>query len=343
MAAWADDQAHDGDTCWSRWSSLVQQARRFGAELLGASSDEVAIVRNTTEGIGLVAEGFPWHSGDNVVLPADEFPSNQYPWMNLASRGVEARRVPVESGAKALDALAAACDRRTRIVAVSWIGYASGWRHDVDALVELAHGRGAYLFLDAIQGLGAFPLDVSRTHVDFLAADGHKWLLGPEGAGLFYLRSEHLDLLRPLGIGWHSVVHSGDYSRIELDLRKSASRYEGGSYNVSGTIGLGASLELLASFGPSAIEQRLFEITEMACERLLAAGAAIATVRDEPRHTSGIVSFELPGRDPQEVRRRCLEQGVALGCRAGRLRISPHAYSNDADIERLIAALSIRA
>jgi selenocysteine lyase/cysteine desulfurase len=215
LVAWANDLAENGCADWPRWAERLEDVRRRGAELISASTDEIALIRNTTEGVNLVAEGFPWQAGDNVVVPADEFPTNLYPWMNLAARGVEVRRVPVDQGRVDLDRLAAACDARTRIVAVSWVGYASGWRNDVDALVELAHGRGALLFLDAIQGLGVFPLDVRRTPVDFLAADGHKWLLGPEGAGLFYLRREHLDLLRPVGLGWNSVVQSYDFDRIE--------------------------------------------------------------------------------------------------------------------------------
>jgi selenocysteine lyase/cysteine desulfurase len=163
-------------------------------------------------------------------------------------------------------------------------------------------------------------------------------MLGPEGAGLFYLRREHLDRLRPRGIGWNSVVGAHDFSRIELDLKRTAERYEGGSQNMVGLIALKASLELLAEFGPEALSRRVLEITDLACERLIASGAVIHSDRRPPHH-SGIVSFELPGRDPQAVRRRCLEQGVVLSCRAGRLRISPHAYNDQSDLERLEQAL----
>jgi selenocysteine lyase/cysteine desulfurase len=208
----------------------------------------------------------------------------------------------------------------------------------VGRLAEIAHARGALLFLDAIQGLGVFPLDVRQTGVDFLAADGHKWLLGPEGAAVFYLREEHLDRLRPLGVGWNSVVHAHDFTRIELDFKRSASRYEGGSQNMAGLIALAASLRLLLSFGPAALAKRILEVTDLACQRLEEAGAVVLSDR-RPEHASGIVLFDLPGRDPQAVRRQCLDRGVVLSCRAGRLRISPHAYNNAEDVDRLVESM----
>jgi selenocysteine lyase/cysteine desulfurase len=338
IVAWADDTARHGDLHWKAWSDRAHSVRGRAATLLGADEAEIALVRNTTEGISLVAEGFPWQAGDNVVVPDDEFPSNLFPWLNLASRGVETRRVECRDGHLDLTDLAAACDDRTRIISVSWIGYANGWRSDIAALVEIAHQRGAYLFLDAIQGLGVFPLDVRDTPVDFLAADGHKWLLGPEGAGLLYVRREHLELLRPLGVGWNSVIHAGDFSRGDMQLKPTAARYEGGTCPMPGLVGLAASLELLAGYNIHAMSERLIELTDLACERLLSIGANIATDRTAGRQ-SGIVAFDLPGRDPLAVRKHCLERGVVLSCRGGRLRISPHAYNNEDDIERLIEAL----
>jgi cysteine desulfurase/selenocysteine lyase len=335
---WARDATENGDVSCPHWHEQIEGLRTLSAELVGADPAEIALVHNTTEGINLVAEGFPWRPGDNCVTLADEFPSNQYPWMHLADRGVETRRVPTEEGKVDLDRLADACDGRTRIVAISWVGYSTGWRNDLDRLAELAHRCGALLFVDAIQALGVFPLDLRRTPVDFFAADGHKWLLGPEGAGLFFVRREHLDLLRPMGIGWSSVRHAHDFSRIELALKDTAARYEGGSPNTAGMIALEASVRLLAGFGPAALADRITEITDLACRRLAEVGAVVVSDRRD-EHKSGIVTFELPGNDPQAVRRRCLEQGVVLSCRAGRLRISPHAYNNSDDVERLIEAV----
>jgi cysteine desulfurase/selenocysteine lyase len=335
---WCEAALNDGDTRWPEWSRASEATRDAAARLIGADRDEIALVPNTTAGISLVAEGLDWRPGENVVTLADEFPSNAYPWLNLKSRGVETRRVATDNGRLDLDDFAAACDARTRIVSVSWVGYATGYRHDVARIAEIAHERGAFLMLDAIQGLGAFPFDVRKTPIDFLSADGHKWMLGPEGAGIAYIRREHLERLRPLGVGWHSVVHSSNYTRIELDLKPSAARYEGGSQNMIGMLGFGASLDLVLELGGEAIAAAILDITDRACDRLAAIGAKIVSDR-RPEHSSGIVAFELAGRDPLALKKHCLTRQVVLSCRAGRLRISPHAYNNEADLDRLVEAL----
>jgi selenocysteine lyase/cysteine desulfurase len=339
LAAWCGQALAAGDTAWPQWSRGVEAMRDTAARLIGADRDEIALVPNTTAGISLVAEGLAWRTGENVVTLADEFPSNAYPWLNLSSRGIETRRVPTDNGRLDLDKLFAACDGRTRIISFSWVGYASGYRHDVAQIVERAHERGILVMLDAIQGLGAFPFDVRRTPVDFLAADGHKWMLGPEGAGIAYVRRDHLDQLRPMGVGWHSVVHASDYTRIELTLKPSAARYEGGSQNMAGMLALGASLELLVDLGLDNIADSILDFTDRACERLRQIGATIMSDR-RPDHRSGIVSFELAGRDPLAMKKHCLSQHVVLSCRAGRLRISPHAYNNEEDLDRLVEAIA---
>ncbi len=343
VTAWARQAAEEGDTVWPQWAARTEEVRRTAAQLINAEPSEIALVPNTTAGVNLVAEGFPWQAGDNVVTLDNEFPTNQYPWMNLARRGVETRRVPAPEGRVDLNRVAEACDARTRIVSLSWVGFASGWRLDVAQAAQTAHDRGALFFLDAIQGMGVFPLNVKTSGVDFLAADGHKWMLGPEGAGVFFCRQEHLDRLQPLGVGWHSVRRSSDYSRIELDLRPEAARYEGGSQNMVGMIGLGASLDLLIHHGAgpdrSSVADRVLEISNYACRRLEEAGATVVSCR-EPPHASGIVAFQTPGRDLKLERQRLLASGVVISFRGGNLRISPHAYNDEEDIERLIAALA---
>jgi selenocysteine lyase/cysteine desulfurase len=226
---------------------------------------------------------------------------------------------------------------------VSWVGYATGYRHDLDRIAEIAHGHGALCVVDAIQALGVFLLDVRKTPIDALAAGGQKWLLGPEGAGIAYIRREHLKRLRPFGLGSHSVVHENDYTRIELNLKLSAARYEGGAQNMCGMIALGASLDLLMNFGTEHVATAVLDITDHACRRLGEIGARVVSDR-RPDHRngterSGIVAFDLPGCDSLAVKKHCLQKKVVLSSRAGRLRISPHAYNNEEDVERLIAAL----
>lgn len=339
---WCCQATEQGDTVWPQWAERVQAIRQRAAELLNAETDEMAFIPSTTTGISLVAEGLPWQDGDNVVTLENEFPSNLYPWMNLASRGVETRRIRVSGGIVDFERVLASCNQRTRVIAISWVSYSSGWRIDVAELTRMAHQRNILVFLDAIQGLGVFPLDVRSTDVDFLAADGHKWMLGPEGAGIMYVRRDHLQHLRPLNVGWNSVVHAHDFGHIELNLKPAAARYEGGTQNMVGVLALGASLDLLARMGlsssESAIARRVLSITDYACEKLSALGAQLISPRD-PDGRSGIVVFDLPGQDPAVLRRRLLEAGIVLSCRGGGLRISPHGYTSRADIDQLVDAL----
>jgi cysteine desulfurase / selenocysteine lyase len=342
---WLTEAIDIGGPVWGQWVRGIESARATAAKMIGAQPDEIALVSNTTSGISLVAEGLHWREGDNVVTFADEFPSNLYPWMNLASCGVETRRVVNDvSGRSDLEALSAACDNRTRIVTVSWVGFASGYRHDIQRIAQIAHEHGALVFIDAIQALGAFPLDVDEVGVDFMAADGHKWLLGPEGAGIAYIRREHLNKLRPIGPGWHSVNPGQEFTHIELKMREGAARYETGSQNSGGILALGASLEMLQELGAHNLAAAVLDITDQACEQLRQIGAKIISDR-RPDHRngeqrSGIIAFEMPGREPMALKRFAGRQNVVFGCRAGRLRISPHAYNNEEDLDRLVEALT---
>ncbi len=337
IAQWAQDVCHHGDVNWSRWDRTIEVIRQHFAALLAARTEEVAVVRNTTEGVNLVAEGFPWRQGDNVVVPAAEFPSNRFAWMNLKSRGVEVRLIQVPHPRLLLERIEQACDRRTRIVTLSWVEYASGWRHDLARAAEIAHAHGALLFVDAIQGLGVFPLDVHALGIDFLAADGHKWLLGPEGGGVFFLRQEHLELLRPLGLGWNSVEGRGDYARLEMPLRPTAARYEGGSFPMAGMVGLAESLRLIRELTPRRLQQRVLELAGALRQMLRQTGAQVEEYPEQ--HQSGIVPFVWPEGDPQQLWRKLRQAGVVLSARGGRLRASPHGYNTPEDFQRLIDAL----
>jgi selenocysteine lyase/cysteine desulfurase len=340
---WLKEACEQGDFDWPAWAARTEEARGHAAAMINAAPEEIALIPNTTAGITYAAEGIDWQAGDNVVSLDNEFPSNVYPWMNLHSRGVELRRVSAGDGRIDLNRLAEACDSRTRVVALSWVGYSSGWRIDPAAVAQLAHDHGALFFLDAIQGLGVFPLDVQAADIDMLAADGHKWMLGPEGAGIFYVKQSLLSELRPLHVGWNSVRQRYDFHTIDFDLRPEAARYEGGSANMVGYHALGASLKLLGELGcgpqQSAVGERVLQVAGQARDRLQQIGAVLDT-HWEPGHNSGIVRFHLPERDSQQLRKACLAQNVVVSYRGGTLRISPHAYNNEDDLERLIAALT---
>jgi selenocysteine lyase/cysteine desulfurase len=342
IAKWAHESLLEGDVVWKRWESQHENLRHLTAQVINAAPQEIALVPNTTFGINLVADGFPWVAGDNVVLPAHEFPSNVYPWMALAERGVELRIVDLDGHAVTPQRIADACDDRTRIVSSSWIGYASGYRIDPAEIAQVAHDHDALFFLDAIQGLGVHALDVQAAGVDFLAADGHKWLLGPEGAGVFYCRRDLLEMLRPMNVGWNSVKQGNDFSRVDLDVRDSANRYEGGTQNMVGFIGLNASLQLLMDFGLSSnqspIAEKVLAYSDEVCAALESAGAIVLSDRGHDTR-SGIISFDIPGRTSDQVKSELLGKGVVVSQRAGRLRVSAHCYNDDNDLDRLVEAV----
>ncbi len=338
LGEYAASLAADGIAAYKRWADRLAHVRRLSARLVNApSADDLFFVPNTTHGIGVVAEGFPWAAGDNVVTSADEYPSNLYPWMNLAARGVEVRAVPSRGPRVSVDDLRAAIDGRTRLLTISAVEFASGFRNDLDAIGGLCRERGIFFFVDAIQALGVLPIDVQRTPIDALAADGHKWLLGPEGAGVAYVRREWVERLHPVGVGWNSVVNPYEFSTIDFRLKPHAGRWEGGSYNVPGVSAFGASLELLLDAGVAAVERRVVELTDYLCERAASAGFEVFSARNAGEK-SGIVSLTVPGVSPVEVTKRCRDAGVVVNARAGRVRVSPHAYNTTDELDRFVAA-----
>jgi selenocysteine lyase/cysteine desulfurase len=307
---------------------------------LNAEPLDVAFVPNTSAGVGFIAEGFPWQAGDNVVTAAEEYPANQYPWMNLRERGVEVRAVPSRGCRVAIDDLRQAIDGRTRVLAISAVEFASGFRNDLEALGELCRAKNIFFFVDAIQSLGVFPLDVRATPIDALAADGHKWLLGPEGAGIFWVRREWVERLHATNVGWNSVIGAHDFSTIDFRLKPHAGRWEGGTANVAGIAGFGASLKLLLDAGIPALAERVLALTDYLCDQAVAAGWQVFNSR-APGERSGIVSLTQEGVSPFAVKKRCQERGIVVNVRAGRLRVSPHAYNTHEELDRLVGCLTV--
>ncbi len=339
LREWVADQECNGVVHWPQWGAKVEQARADVAQLINAHVDEVAFIPNTTSGIGLVAEGYPWRPGDSVVTAAEEYPSNLFPWMNLASRGVSVRTVATRADGRIwVEDLASAIDSTTRVLTISHVEFATGFRNDLDRLAEVCQSRGVALFVDAIQGLGPLTIDVRATPIDFLAADGHKWLLGPEGAGLLYIKRDWIDRLRPIGVGWKSVVSDYNSAGIDFTLKPNAGRWEGGTFAMAPLQAFAQSLSLLLEVGPDQVSRRILDRAEAVRAVARSAGWSVYG-STRPEDGSGIVAISKPGIDHVAFAQNLRERRIALACRRGRLRISPHIYTDADDLGRLAEAL----
>lgn len=340
MAAAVAEAARSGDRHWPDRNAEVERVRRLAARLLGAREPrEVAFVENTSTGLSLVAEGIDWRPGDNVVSAALEFPSNVYPWMRLADQGVEYRLAEERDGRLDLDEVLGLIDGRTRAVALSWVQYASGFRADLRRLGVACRERDVLFVVDAIQGLGGLALDVERELVDVAVAAGHKWLLGPEGIGLLYVSDRVVERLRPSRSGWRSMRDMYDWTRLDVTWNEGAKRFESGTLNVYGIIGLGGALDILLEVGAETVERRVLALADRAARLFQDCGLELVSSR-RPGETSGIVTAVPPsGGDADALARKLAERGIVLAQRAGRLRAAPHFYNSEEEMDRLEAAL----
>ena len=338
MRAFIADTEERGYVNAAKWDRRVEEVRGLAGQLIGADADEIAFVKNTTEGLCHVANGLPWQERDNVVITDVEFPANVYPWLNVEKRGVEVRRVKEVDGRIPFEAVEASIDARTRVVSLSFVEFLSGFRNDLVRIGELCARRGALFAVDAIQGLGALQLDVREAGIHFLSADGHKWLLSPEGAGIFFCARRALDQLEVSEAGWMAVVDRSNYMDYNFTLKDDATRFECGSLNTLGICGLGGSLELLLNAGIDRVQERVLALTDHLCAGLEAAGCDVFSSR-APGEKSGIVTFTPAHGEVKSLHRRLREAGVICSFRNGKIRVSPHAYNNVDDIDRLLAAL----
>ncbi len=318
----------------------LARCRKLGGELLNAPADQVFVVRSTTQGISIAATGLPCGPGDNVVLVEREFPANLRPWLPLRKRGVEVRLVPQRQGRVLLDDLAAAVDARTVALSVSFVQFLSGFRLDLAPVAQLCREHDALFVLDAIQGLGAFPLDVAGCGVDLLSADSHKWLLGPEGVGLGYASRRALERIDPAVQGWLSVEEPFEFFDLEQPLKATAARYEEGAYNVAGVSGLTGCLELILEAGVDQISARILQLTDALAGGLEARGWQVLSPRAQEAERSGILLVTRDGVDFDTLPARLAERGVVASVRGGSLRLSPHAYNSLDEVARVIEALT---
>lgn len=330
-----EEQLAYGGKVEDRWEKRAELARAEAARLLNAEPSEIAFVTNTTQGLNYFARGLRWRSGDSVVLPRVEFPANVYPWLSLESKGVRVKFVPEREGRIIPDDIEKAIDSRTRVVAISFVEFSSGFRNDLEAIARICRAKGVYLVVDGIQGLGAIKLDVKRTKIDAVSAGGHKWLLSPQGTGIFYLRKDLLDEIEHPMPGWMSVVGWQNYYDFEFKLFKNSRRYESAQKNLIGLCGLYGALSLINRLGIEAIEARIIQLTDYLCRRLAERGYRIFSPRGEGEK-SGIVSFYPKKLAAQEIWAKLRRKGFITSARQGRIRISPHFYNTFDEIDRLI-------
>ena len=318
------------------WQERLAAARRTAALLLGASPEEIAFTGNTSSGLAMAAEAFPWRPGDAVLVPVPDYPANVYPWQHLARRGVTVHFVERREGRLTPEMIAAALRPEVRLLAVSTVDYASGFAVDLPAIGALCRQRGVVLAVDAIQSLGALPLDVRAAGVHILAAGGHKWICGPMGSGLLYVAADAPVPLTPPLVGWKSVVNPEDF-RLHFELRRDAARFEPGTLNLGGIFGLARAMELLLEVGIERIRERIFALTGQLAAGLRERGIALATPLGEGER-SGILCFAPPGDGA--ARLRALDAaGVSVALRGGRIRLAPHFYNDAGDVARFFAAL----
>lgn len=339
LAALAATVSQTGDRHWPERNAEAERVRGLAARLIGARHDhEVSFTENTSTALSMIAEGLDWRPGDNVVGVTGEFPSNVYPWMQLEARGVEYRRVAERDYRIDLDELVAAIDGRTRVVALSWVQFASGFRSDLARLGAVCRERGALFVVDVIQGLGALALDVERDLVDIAAGASHKWLLGPEGLALLYVSDRVVERLRPDRAGWRSMRNLFDWTELAIDWNEGAKRFESGTLNVYGIAALGGSLEVLLEAGPAAIEERVLALAGRAAQGLAERGFQVLSSR-RPGETSGIVMATHPRRTADELVEHLEQRGIIVAARAGRMRVAPHFYNTEEEIDRLLDEL----
>jgi len=321
-----------------KWYGRCGEFKEKFAEHIGAEADEIALTLNTSEGINIVADGLEWRPGDNVVLPDTEYPANVYPWMNLAGKGVEVRLVPDVQGAYPPEQVEHYMDERTRVVAVSHVQFASGYRMNLEGIGAICKKRGAYLLVDGIQSIGVLPLDVKAMQIDFLSTSTYKWMLGPQGVGLFYINRRHFDAIKPRWVGSDSVINPEDYLDYDLTLDPTAKRFQPGTLSTVGVAGAAAALELLLELGVDFIQKQIFQLTDRLHQGARAKGYEVYSPW-KPEERSGIISFSKAGEDPEEIRRLLLKNNVLVTVRGGRLRMAPHCYNTLEEMDRVLDLL----
>jgi len=323
----------------SREMSLPAYRRRI-AEFIGGRGEEIALLRNTGDGATVLAQGLDLGPGDEVITAANEFGANAYPWLVLRERGVRVTLIEAPRERMTPEVLRRYISSRTKVVAVSWVTFDDGYRHDLAALAEVAHADGALFVVDAIQGLGAFPLDVNATNVDAVYAGGAKWLMALQGVSFLWLRANLLDRVALRLPGWRSVEDIWNFLDYAQSPAPDASRFEGGTVNILGALSLTTSMDVLATAGIERIGAHVLALTDRLADGLQSGGWAIVGDRSTDDVKSGIVTFRRDSIDPVAIGRRLQrDQGIVTTYRATGIRVAPHGYNTSDDMDAVVGAL----
>lgn len=334
MQGFVRDQLENGALHWKKWYAEDAKFRESAAKLINADAGEIAILKNTSEGLSFIAGGIRWREGDNVITTALEFASNWTPWKRLESRGIECRVAP----SFAAGDIAALIDDRTRLVTVSAVAFHNGAVADLQAIGELCARRNVRFCVDAIQALGVLPIDVRASKIDFLASDGHKWTCGPEGAAIFYVAPERRDELEVLETGWTNVNRQGRFIECSVELLPDAKRFEAGTLNTAGIYGMRAALDLVHEIGVETIREHALRVATLLADGLESIGWTVASPRP--------IASPIVGATPPDVEKsirwyhgKLEERGIITAPREGLVRFSPHYYNDENEVQRVVDAL----
>jgi cysteine desulfurase / selenocysteine lyase len=343
MKRHARDLMENGAVNFREWLAAVRQTRELAARLINARPDEIAFASNTSAGLAMIANGLDWRAGDNIVTADCEFPANVIPWMRIKREfGVEVKMARERDCRLETEEILNLIDDRTRVVALSFVEFASGFRNDLAAIGRRCRERDVLFVVDAIQGLGALGLDVEACAIDALSADAHKFLLGPDGVALFYVSRRALERVKPTLVGWLSVSDPEDYFNYDQPYASGARRFESGALNTAGVMGLGAAIELSLQIGLEKIESYLLDLGDYLCERLSAkladSGYRVASSRRD-KEKSAIICIQSEKYSALDIYHLLNDRCIITTPRSGRLRISPHFYNTREEIDRLIEAL----
>jgi selenocysteine lyase/cysteine desulfurase len=337
--AMVDDHAARGVLGTAPRELALPAYRRSVAEFVGGRGEEVALLRNTGDGATVIAQGLDLAAGDEVITGANEFGSNAYPWLVLRERGVAVTLIGAPRERMTPDVLRRYISSRTKVVAVSWVTFDDGYRHDLAALAEVAHAHGALLAVDVMQGLGAFPLDVAATGVDAIYAGGAKWLMALQGVSFLWLRAALLDRVALRFPGWRSPANMWDFLDYAQPPAPNATRFEGGTPNIAGALSLATSIDVLAAAGTERIAAHVLALTDRLADGLQTRGWTVAGDRSRDDVKSGIVTFRREGVDSVALGRRLGEAKICATYRASGIRIAPHGYNTYDEIDAILDAL----